>query len=68
MVRSCVWNYFNADKKDKFKATCKFCNQSYKSGHVDRMMNHLKECKKIPPYESQNSMNKILFVHYIGIK
>ena len=50
MVRNCCWNYYNVDKKDPKKGICKFCGQSYGSGYVERMINHLKSsCKKIPP-------------------
>ena len=50
MVRNWCWNYYDADKTDPEKGICKFCAQSYGSGYVERMINHLKSsCKKIPP-------------------
>ena len=51
--------YFIVDDKNKNKSYCKFCKQSYGGGNIARMINHLKECKKIPPNERQTIDNKI---------
>ena len=46
-VKHWCWNYYTIKKNSI--AYCKFCTQSYGSGYVQRMLNHLlTQCKKIP--------------------
>lgn len=45
MSKHWCWSYFDSDNPKGAK--CKACKQNYSGGNVTRMLNHLKNCKKI---------------------
>lgn len=45
------WNYYSKDPKNSLKATCKRCSVTYSNGNIDRMLKHLKKCKKMTEAE-----------------
>lgn len=45
------WDYYQKDPKNPPKTTCKKCSETYSNGSIDRMLKHLKTCKKMTEVE-----------------